>query len=1397
MATDKELKLQFKIDNANFKKALSENTQAVSTLNKEFKLQQEQLKLSGSETDKLTAQLANLEQKHAAASERVQLISQRLEEVKSKYGGNTEEVRKLEGQLLSAQTAEQKYANQITETKAKLAEAKQASSDYAQQLKTLEAEEQQLSSSADKAKKQMELQAAQMRTSTSESDKLKVKLNGLGEQYKISAEQVKNLEKQLELAKKVYGENSAEVDTLENKLIEAKTAQANFAAEIKETTKEIIAQGGKLGELGDKVKAVGEKMTSTGKTLSTHVTAPLLALGTAAVATAASFEQGMAEVQAISGATGEDFTRLQEKAKEMGATTVLSASDAADALKFMAMAGWETNAMIDALPAVMNLAIASGENLGAVSDIVTDAMTAFGLKANEAARFTDVLATASSASNTNVGLMGETFKYAAPLAGSLGYSVEDVALAVGLMANSGIKGSQAGTALTAMFNSLLKPSDKAREKMQVFGITMAETDGTIKPLKKLLDEFRGTFFDLSYEIDAWNVSLVDANGEARENDDIIRELTEHGLDYSKAVEMGNIATIFGTRGLSALLPILGASEEEYNKLTEAINNSSGSTQKMADIMGDTLQGKMTMLSSATEGVAIQLGDILIPHVLKVVEKINELVTWFGNLDKSTQENIVKWAALAAAIGPVLIIFGKVTEGVGSIMKAGGSLIQFVGSLGGKFATMGTTAAGAAGQVASTGTAMAGAAAGAGGLVSGLTSVIGTVGLVAGAVAAAIGVFHLIKSAIEGSKEAAFDYNEAMSSNAETMKDVNNRMQKIVDEQKAALKEKYTALAHEVETALVGMGTASAEEIEAATANLKTSISNMTATVKSEIDSQVASGTQTVLELMRNTNQLTDSEGQEILKTLTTNGQAQKIEVEAIEKKINKIIETELDERGNITEKGMTEIRKLQQKILSGQVDDFANSNSTMLADAYTFEQEYGALNKKSLKEYTEVQDEKYKVAVDSSKDLLAQRLAEISSMKGLDETSKQNLITAAQQEHDLRINSANKTRQDSFKILTEMYKERYDAMQEDLKTLETYQRNLKLEYDKGNISYDEYCRKMSTATKDLGLELDHEFMAAYKKIEENSRSHTGTMLEGAGKFMTNLMGEIQPTLRMIPSETDSELQKTVKNTHNRAQELAQAMSAAASGSTSKMNEGIKTGLATVGTTMASNFKTAVDGAYKKAGTAVDSGNATLKSKLNSGGKSSATALQQGLISGITSMTNTLINKMASLAASMIASFNKKARTASPSKETYQSGTWLMQGIQKAVEKMAPGLIGDMGDLAENMIDEYNEGIRNADNAAMSAPETSAARGMAEEFKNNVLENGGVLYKIGQMIGGMLSDGMIDKLRMWQAQAMGQLTTAVEQQRLSNVMIPIYATVQSEADIERIATRINTILGREI
>lgn len=302
------------------------------------------------------------------------------------------------------------------------------------------------------------------------------------------------------------------------------------------------------------------------------------------------FEAMMSQVKAISGATGQEFDDLTAKAQEMGATTKFTATESAEAFNYMAMAGWKPQQMIDGISGIMSLAAASGEDLGTTSDIVTDAITAFGLTAGDAGHFADVLAQASANANTDVSMLGESFKYVAPVAGAMKYSIEDTSLALGLMASANVKGSMSGTALKTSIANMVKPTNDMAEAMDKYGISITDGEGNLKSLKGVIDNVRGSLGGLS-------------------------------RDEQTAVA----STIFGKEAMAGMLAIVNASEEDYNKLSNAIYNANDAAEGMADTMLDNLKGSFTLMQSAIEGTENAFGKRLSPYLRGIAGGITDMM----------------------------------------------------------------------------------------------------------------------------------------------------------------------------------------------------------------------------------------------------------------------------------------------------------------------------------------------------------------------------------------------------------------------------------------------------------------------------------------------------------------------------------------------------------------------------------------------------------------------------------------------------------------------------------------------------------------------------------------------------------------------------------------------------
>ena len=499
-----------------------------------------------------------------------------------------------------------------------------------------------------------------------DTTKLSKALEGVNKNIKSTQTQLKDVEKLLKLdpnntellsqKQKLLADSIAatkeKLTTLKTAAEQANTALANgeisqeqydaLQREIIETEQELRnleTEAGKasdslkqIGEAGEVLQNVGDKISDVGTTLTTKVTVPIAAAGTAAVKTASDFDSAMSKVAAVSGATGDDLDKLRDKAREMGSKTKFSASEAAEAMNYMAMAGWKTGDMLSGIDGIMNLAAASGEDLATTSDIVTDALTAFGLSAADSGHFADVLASASSNANTNVSMLGESFKYCAPIAGALGFSCEDTAEALGLMANAGIKSTQSGTSMRSIMTALSGEVKFCSSSFGEMEIATSNADGSMRDLSDILADCRVAFDQMS---ESEKASAAQA--------------------------------LVGKNAMSGFLALMNAAPQDVEKLSSAIANCDGTSLSMAETMQDNLGGQMTILKSQLEELAISFGEILMPVIRSIVTKIQEFIDKLNAMDPATKETIVKVALVAAAMGPLLVVIGKAISSVGSLM----------------------------------------------------------------------------------------------------------------------------------------------------------------------------------------------------------------------------------------------------------------------------------------------------------------------------------------------------------------------------------------------------------------------------------------------------------------------------------------------------------------------------------------------------------------------------------------------------------------------------------------------------------------------------------------------------------------------------------------------------------
>lgn len=392
-----------------------------------------------------------------------------------------------------------------------------------------------------------------------------------------------------------------------------------------------------------KCSSIASGLGKAGAAASLAITTPIVAIGKDIYDAGTAFYSQMSRVEAISGATAEEMTALTAAAIEMGSTTSFTASEAGEALEYMAMAGWKSEDMLAGLAPIMDLAAASGEDLGSVSDIVTDALTAFGLSAEDAAHFSDVLAATATNANTDVGMMGYTFQQVGALAGAMGYEIDDVAVAIGIMANAGIKGEKAGTQLRAIIANMVDPTEDMAIAMEELGLSLTSSTGEVLPFSDVIGQLRTAFAGLSEE--------------------------------EKAMYA---ATIAGKEGMAGLLALINASDEDIAKLTESIENCEGATEEMAATILDNAAGDVTIFKSAVEGLEITLWGLVEGPFRKIVQTATSWVDSFRLMDSATQTTILKVAGLAAATGPALIALGGIVGAVGKLIPLMSALVSPIG-----------------------------------------------------------------------------------------------------------------------------------------------------------------------------------------------------------------------------------------------------------------------------------------------------------------------------------------------------------------------------------------------------------------------------------------------------------------------------------------------------------------------------------------------------------------------------------------------------------------------------------------------------------------------------------------------------------------------------------------------
>lgn len=536
------------------------------------------------------------------------------------------------------------------------------------------------------------------------------------------------------------GEISQEqYDALQREIAETEAQLQKLESQASKTNQTLS----KIGEAGSKVESFGNGVTNVGKKVSV-ASAAVTAMGGAAVKTAADFESSMSQVQATMGITKDSMSTLDgqsvntmdalsDLAKEMGAKTAFSASECAEALNYLALAGYDTQEMADTLPTVLNLAAAGGLDLASASDMVTDAMSALGMKTSDANKMVDQMAKTASSTNTSVGQLGEGILTIGATAKSVKGGTAELNTALGILANNGIKGAEGGTHLRNVILSLQNPTDGAAKTMEKLGVQTYDSEGNMRSLNDVLGDL--------------NTSM----------------------DGMTAEEKANIISkIFNKTDLSSVNALLANTGDTWTDLQTAIENSGGAAQQMADTQLDNLKGQLTILKSAVEGFAISIGDALMPMIKNIVAKIQSFVDWLNNLDKGTRQVIVKVGLFVAALGPFLLILGTVISKVGVAMQA-------FSKLGLKLTSLMSNAGGVSGIMGKVGAAI-------GGISAPVVAVVAVIAVLAAAFVhlwrtnedfrnSIIAIWERIKSVFSGFAQGITDRLNALGFDFQNFKEV--------------------------------------------------------------------------------------------------------------------------------------------------------------------------------------------------------------------------------------------------------------------------------------------------------------------------------------------------------------------------------------------------------------------------------------------------------------------------------------------------------------------------------------------------------------------------------------------------------------------------------------------------
>ena len=629
---------------------MREAANTTRTFASEIKSAQNTLHSSSNMNTRFASNIQSMNRQVENYSNTLQKLKQRQKDVGQTLRESTTNMSRMESSITKQRSTVDRLGKEWLDYRQELDKANNKVEEARQKKNQLRQAMEQNENATDEEKQAVKEATAEWKRYIQEQKEAKAAVDQAKNEYKQANDELKVHEKALGSARREVDALEKEYGELTPAMAKVKAEQAELNREMERQTQAYIKAGGiyadrakSLDEFGQSAQKVGSAIKGVGNDLTSHVTLPLVAVGTAAATVGVRFEQQMSKVAAISQATGSELSSLTEQAKTLGADTIFSATEVAQGMELMASAGFNATEIMSAMPGVLDLAAVSGGDVALASETAAVAINAFGLEMSETGHVADVFAKAAADTNAEVEDMGDALTYAAPVASALGISIEETAAAIGVMSDAGVKGSQAGTSLRGALSRLAKPTKQMQTKMDELGVSFFDAQGKMLPLGDIIGLLQSSF-----------VGLTD---EQRQN---------------------ALVTLFGQNALSGMMALVNAGQGELDGLTESLTNSDGAAKEMADTMQDNLAGTLEEMMGALETAAIELTGALAPAITDVANVVADLARDFSELSDEQQMNILKWAGIAAASGPVLKVLGSGISVVGGLSKGMSFLTRTVG-----------------------------------------------------------------------------------------------------------------------------------------------------------------------------------------------------------------------------------------------------------------------------------------------------------------------------------------------------------------------------------------------------------------------------------------------------------------------------------------------------------------------------------------------------------------------------------------------------------------------------------------------------------------------------------------------------------------------------------------------